>query len=69
MCDLAVILQQTTFNAQHTSVNVPLPIGTYDAAYMKVIGSVVMPLIHAYKPDVIVIELGADGLRVIRLPL
>jgi acetoin utilization protein AcuC len=44
------------------SVNAPLPMGTYDAAYMKVIRSVVMPLIHAYKPDVIAIELGADGL-------
>jgi acetoin utilization protein AcuC len=44
------------------SVNAPLPIGTYDDAYMKVIRSVVMPLIHSFAPDVIVLELGADGL-------
>lgn len=44
------------------SVNAPLPVGTYDEAYMKVISSVVMPLIHFYSPDVIAIEIGADGL-------
>ncbi|MBW8017379.1 MAG: acetoin utilization protein AcuC [Planctomycetes bacterium] len=44
------------------SVNAPLPMGTYDAAYMKVIRSVVVPLIQAYDPDVIALELGADGL-------
>ncbi|MCF7955028.1 MAG: acetoin utilization protein AcuC [Phycisphaerae bacterium] len=44
------------------SVNAPLPMGTYDDAYMKVIRSVVMPLIHSFAPDVIAIEIGADGL-------
>jgi len=43
-------------------VNVPLPVGTYDQAYMKAYNSVVLPLIKAYKPDVIVFELGADAL-------
>ncbi len=43
-------------------VNVPLPIGTYDEAYMKAFGSVARPLIGAFEPDVIVFELGADAL-------
>ena len=43
-------------------VNVPLPIGTYDQAYMKAFKAVAQPLIGAYKPDVIVFELGADAL-------
>jgi acetoin utilization protein AcuC len=43
-------------------VNVPLPIGTYDDAYMKAFKSIAPPLISAYNPDVIVFELGADTL-------
>jgi len=43
-------------------VNVPLPIGTYDQAYMKAFEAIVPPLTSAYKPDVIVFELGADAL-------
>lgn len=43
-------------------VNVPLPIGTYDEAYMLAIKEVVLPLIGAFKPDVFVFELGTDGL-------
>ena len=44
------------------SVNAPLPMGTYDAAYMKVINSIAIPLIHWFGPDVIALEIGADGL-------
>jgi acetoin utilization protein AcuC len=43
-------------------VNVPLPIGTYDEAYMKAFKTIALPLIEAYNPDVIVFELGADAL-------
>ena len=43
-------------------VNVPLPSGTYDAAYMKAFEEIALPLITAYNPDVIVFELGADAL-------
>jgi acetoin utilization protein AcuC len=43
-------------------VNVPLPIGTYDEAYMEAFESLVLPLIGAFKPDVFVFELGADAL-------
>jgi acetoin utilization protein AcuC len=43
-------------------VNVPLPVGTFDQAYMKVFSAIVLPLITAYEPTVIVFELGADAL-------
>lgn len=43
-------------------VNVPLPVGTYDQAYIKAFEAVVLPLIGAYNPDVFVFELGADAL-------
>jgi len=44
------------------NVNVPLPVGIFDEAYMTVFYKVVLPLIKAYKPDVMVIELGMDAL-------
>ena len=43
-------------------VNVPLPVGTYDEAYMKAFETIAPPLITAFNPDVIVFELGADAL-------
>ena len=43
-------------------VNVPLPIGTYDQAYMEAFETIAPPLITAHDPDVIVFELGADAL-------
>ena len=43
-------------------VNVPLPEGTYDEAYMKAFQAITPPLIKAYNPDVIVFEVGADAL-------
>jgi acetoin utilization protein AcuC len=43
-------------------VNVPLPVGTYDQAYMKAFEAIVVPLMTAFNPDVIVFELGADAL-------
>ncbi len=44
------------------SVNVPLPVGTYDHAYMIAFEKIAIPLIKFYDPDVFVFELGADGL-------
>jgi acetoin utilization protein AcuC len=44
------------------SVNVPLPVGTYDEAYVKAFREVALPVIGAYGPDVIVLELGMDAL-------
>ena len=43
-------------------VNLPLPVGTFDRAYMHAFEEIVPPLIGAYNPDVIVFELGADTL-------
>ncbi len=44
------------------SVNFPLPVGTYDAALLRVFDRGVMPVIEAFDPDVIVMELGMDML-------
>jgi acetoin utilization protein AcuC len=43
-------------------VNVPLPVGTFDEAYMKAFNSIAPPLITAFNPDVIVLQAGADAL-------
>jgi acetoin utilization protein AcuC len=43
-------------------VNVPLPAGTYDEAYMKAFEELAIPLIGKFAPDVFVFELGADAL-------
>ena len=43
-------------------VNIPLPVGTYDEAYMRAFEAVALPLITVYNPDVIVFELGVDAL-------
>jgi acetoin utilization protein AcuC len=44
------------------SVNVPLPVGTYDSAFLRAFDAVAVPLVGAFDPDVIVLEAGADGL-------
>ena len=44
------------------SANVPLPADVYDEAYLRAFEAVAVPLIGAYDPDVIVMELGMDGL-------
>lgn len=44
------------------NVNVPLPPQTYDEIYRYAFSQVVPPLIHAYRPDVLVVELGMDTL-------
>ena len=44
------------------SVNVPLPVDTYDEAFIRAFHAVGIPLIGAYDPDVIVLELGMDCL-------
>ncbi len=44
------------------AVNVPLPVGTYDGALSKAVRKIVVPLAQAYAPEVIVLQLGMDGL-------
>lgn len=43
-------------------VNIPLPVGTYDEAYLGAFEQVALPLMKSFQPDVFVIEFGADGL-------
>ncbi|MFH2219280.1 MAG: acetoin utilization protein AcuC [Pseudomonadota bacterium] len=45
------------------AVNVPLAPGTDDDLYLWVFKEVVTPLVRAYNPDVLVTQLGVDGLR------
>jgi acetoin utilization protein AcuC len=44
------------------TLNVPLPVGTYDAAYERVFKAAVLPVIKQFAPDVIILELGMDAL-------
>ena len=44
------------------NVNLSLPAGTYDEAFLMAFDRVVVPLLGAYRPDVIVLELGMDTL-------
>jgi acetoin utilization protein AcuC len=44
------------------NVNVPLPAGTYDEAFLNAFDEAVLPLLRAWQPDVIVLELGMDTL-------
>lgn len=44
------------------AVNIPLPPGTTDELYLRVINQLVLPLIGAFNPDVFVMEIGADAL-------
>lgn len=44
------------------NANVSLPAGTYDAAFLEAYQAVVVPLLGAYQPQVIVLELGLDTL-------
>jgi acetoin utilization protein AcuC len=44
------------------NANVPLPAGTYDEAFLRAFEWVVVPLIRAYEPDAVVLELGMDTL-------
>jgi acetoin utilization protein AcuC len=44
------------------NVNVPLPAWTYDEAFLRAFDRVVVPVLMAYQPDVLVLELGMDTL-------
>jgi acetoin utilization protein AcuC len=45
------------------TVNVPLPPGIHDEAYLHAFEEVAVPFMEAFAPDVIVVELGLDGLK------
>lgn len=42
------------------NVNIPLPAGTYDEAFLLAFDRAVVPLLEAFAPDVLVLELGMD---------
>lgn len=42
------------------NLNVPLPAGTYDAAFLKAYHSLVPVVLETYQPEVLVVELGMD---------
>jgi len=44
------------------TVNLPLPVGAYDGVYAWAFRSAVFPLMKAFDPDVIIVELGMDTL-------
>ncbi len=46
--------------AEGTKVNVPLPPGTGDDAWLEAFREVVPPLVRRWKPDVLVTQLGCD---------
>jgi acetoin utilization protein AcuC len=50
-------------DAEGTKVNVPLPPSTGDAAWLRAFHEVVPPLVEAFKPDVLVTQLGCDSHR------
>lgn len=43
-------------------LNIPLPPGTYDAAFLHAFHTIVEPVVRAFAPDVVVAELGMDAL-------
>ena len=44
------------------NVNVPLPMGICDEAYLEIFNKIVIPLAKSYDPDVFVLQLGMDAL-------
>lgn len=46
--------------ARGSAVNVALPPGTSDAAWLRAIDSVVLPLVHTWRPDILVTQHGCD---------
>jgi acetoin utilization protein AcuC len=48
-------------NARGMSVNVALPPGTADSGWLRAFEAVVPPLAHAFRPDLLVTQLGCDS--------
>jgi acetoin utilization protein AcuC len=42
------------------SVNVPLPMGTFDEAYLEAFNEIVPPLIESYRPEILLNQFGVD---------
>jgi len=50
-------------NGKGYTINIPLPVGTYNSIYYKAFSSAVYPLMCKFNPDVIIMELGMDTLQ------
>lgn len=50
-----------TGDAEGTAVNVPLPAGTGDDDWLAALEAVVPPLVEAWRPDILVTQLGCDS--------
>ncbi|MDD5308950.1 MAG: hypothetical protein PHU25_16675 [Deltaproteobacteria bacterium] len=48
--------------ARGLNINVPLPAGSDDDAFLRAFRGVIMPVLGAYGPDVVVLEIGMDVL-------
>jgi acetoin utilization protein AcuC len=44
------------------TINIPLPVGTYNHVYYSLFQKIVIPAIRSFKPDIIITELGMDAL-------
>ena len=44
-----------------TNLNIPLPAGCGGEAYLSVLDEIVLPSLHAFKPDLIVVACGFDA--------
>jgi acetoin utilization protein AcuC len=44
------------------TINIPLPDGTYDEAFLEAFKKAALPIIKKYDPDVMILELGMDAL-------
>jgi acetoin utilization protein AcuC len=51
-------------NAEGTAVNVPLPPGTGDAAWLRAFHAIVPSVVRAFAPEIIISQCGADAHRV-----
>ena len=55
-------LEETgTGNAKGTTVNIPLPAGSGDAAYLQVFDEIIVPVVRRFNPELILVSAGYDG--------
>ena len=46
---------------RETSINVPMPAGCRDVEYVRVFNEIVVPAVHLFAPDLILVSAGYDG--------
>lgn len=50
-----------TGDGEGTTLNIPLPAGSDDAAYMAVMDEVLAPVLHSFDPDILIVSAGFDA--------